>query len=295
MTKINLLFISTLFFFSCNNKADKADAYGNFETVETIVSSESNGKLLEFELEEGNSYQKGIEIGYIDTTDLYLKKIQAIAQKNAVSSKIANINAQINVQKEQLKNILKEENRINNLLEGGAATTKQKDDILAQKRLIEAQIIATETQKQSVYSEIEVIRKQIDQVNYLISKCYLSIPKSGTILNKYVETFELVVQGKPLYKIADLESIVLRAYISGSQLHEIKIGEKVKVCIDKDKDENIEFEGVISWISENAEFTPKIIQTKEERVNLVYAMKIMVKNNGKIKIGMPGEVRFSSN
>lgn len=294
MNKIIILLISTIIFFSCNNKADKADAYGNFEAIETIISSEANGKLLSFDLNEGVEYRKGMDIGLIDTTDLHLKKTQAVAQKNAVSSKINNINAQLNVQNEQLNTIENEELRLKKLIAGDAATSKQMDDLLAKKRLVLLQIKATKTQIKSVYSEIEVINKQIDQIDHLIKKCYLKIPLNGTILNKYVEPFELLIQGKAIYKIADLSKVILRIYVSGSQLQEIKLNQNVKVFIDKNEKENIDFEGNIIWISETAEFTPKIIQTKEERVDLVYAVKVLVKNNGQIKIGMPGEVLFNS-
>lgn len=292
MNKISLLLISALFFISCNNENNKADAYGNFEAVETIISAETSGKILEFNASEGNKYKAGRLIGIIDTTDLYLKKMQLIAQKQAVYAKIANIDAQINVQQEQLQTLQKETERIDNLLEGGAATSKQKDDVLAQKRLLMAQIEATKTQKKSVYSESNVLQKQIDQLQVAIQKCYLKIPANGTMLNKYVETFELVMPGKALYKLADLGTIVLRAYVSGNQLQQIKLGQEVNVQIDKNEKENIEFTGIISWISESAEFTPKIIQTKEERVDLVYALKVKVENNGQIKVGMPGELRF---
>ena len=294
MNKYIIPIIVAILFFSCNSQNHKADAYGNFEAIETVISSEANGKLIKFNIEEGVEVKAGQQIGVIDTTDMYLNKQQAISQKRAVSSKITTINAQLEVLKVQFKTLKNEKERLGNLLDGGAATEKQMDDLDAQIRVLKAQIEATETQKKSVYSELDVVQKQIDQIDHRIQKCYLEIPKNGVILNKYVEVSELVVQGKALYKIADLTSIILRAYISGSQLHEIKLGEKVTVYIDKNKDENIEFEGKVSWISESAEFTPKIIQTKEERVDLVYAIKIKVQNDGRIKIGMPGEVYFQN-
>ncbi len=294
MNKYIIPIIVAILFFSCNSQNHKADAYGNFEAIETVISSEANGKLIKFNIEEGVEVKAGQQIGVIDTTDMYLNKQQAISQKRAVSSKITTINAQLEVLKVQFKTLKNEKERLGNLLDGGAATEKQMDDLDAQIRVLKAQIEATKTQKKSVYSELDVVQKQIDQIDHRIQKCYLEIPKNGVILNKYVEVSELVVQGKALYKIADLTSIILRAYISGSQLHEIKLGEKVTVYIDKNKDENIEFEGKVSWISESAEFTPKIIQTKEERVDLVYAIKIKVQNDGRIKIGMPGEVYFQN-
>ncbi|NOZ45442.1 MAG: HlyD family efflux transporter periplasmic adaptor subunit [Chlorobi bacterium] len=294
MNYLKLISIGLTLLVSCKNSDNSADAYGNFEAVETIISAEATGKLLEFSVTEGKSVLKGEKIGFIDTTDLILNKNQILARKNSLKAKLTTINAQLKVQEEQFEALKTDQERVNKLIEGGAATKKQSDDMSAQVKIMKAQLEATKTQKLSVYSESDVLQKQINQVNQMISKCYLTIPTNGTVLNKYVEPYELITMGKPLYKLANLKSIILRAYISGSQLNKIKLGDKVTVAIDKNKTDDLKYEGTVSWISENAEFTPKIIQTKEERVDLVYAMKILVKNDGKIKIGMPGEVFFKT-
>ncbi|HNW90348.1 MAG TPA: efflux RND transporter periplasmic adaptor subunit [Bacteroidales bacterium] len=288
-----LFIISIAVLTACSGKNDKSDAYGNFEADETIISSEVSGKIIQLNLEEGQELKEGTLVGIIDTTDYQLKKEQLTAQKNAISSKSGNIASQIEVQQQQKNNLLIDKARIEKLYKDGAATKKQLDDINGSISMVDKQIQAIQTQNGSVADEIIAFMKQIDQISQTIKKCYLSCPVSGTILNKYIEQNELVIPGKSLYKIADLGSIFLRAYISESQLANVKLGQKVEVLIDKGEDNTATYEGTVTWISSTAEFTPKIIQTKEERVNLVYAIKIKVKNDGALKIGMPGEVNFS--
>jgi HlyD family secretion protein len=285
-------FVFIVFFSSCNKKQTSADAYGNFEAIETIISAEANGSLLEFKVEEGNILEEGQEVGKIDTIQLYLKKLQLEAQKKLVKSKFKNISAQIAVLEQQKQNALKERQRIENLLKNEAATGKQLDEINYNINVLEKQMQTFQTQTLSVNEEINTINVQIKQIEDQINKSIIINPKKGTVILKLAERSELVTYGKPLYKIADLDYLELRAYISGSQLSQVKIGQNVKVYADLDKDNNKEYEGTVTWISPKAEFTPKIIQTKEERVNLVYAIKVRVKNDGSIKIGMPGEVRF---
>ncbi|MFC2104890.1 HlyD family secretion protein, partial [Bacteroidota bacterium] len=247
----------------------------------------------EFNLEEGNNLEKGQYIGFIDTIPLSIQKEQLLAQKRAIASKKANISAQIEVQ-EQQKSILKtEKDRIENLYNDNAATKQQYDDISGKYDVLEKQIVATKTQISSVTREMEVIGKQVKLMDEQISRAKIINPIDGTVLEKYLEENEIAVTGKALYKIARLDEIELRAYVSGAQLPNIKIGQKVKVYADKDAETNQEYEGEVFWISDQAEFTPKIIQTKEERVNMVYALKVRVKNDGKLKIGMPGEVSFN--
>lgn len=284
-----MIFTSTLL--SCTDNG-KSDAYGNFEATETIISSEANGKLLSLNLTEGKDLEKGKIIGVVDTTNLYLQKQQLIAKKDAISSKISNILAQIEVQKQQKKTILTEKNRVEKLLQDGAATTKQLDDINGQIDIIDKQINSIQTQNSSIINEIKSIEWQIEAIDNSIDKCYIKNPVNGTILEKYVESFELVNAGKSLYKIANLNQLELRVYVSGDQLPHIKLGQEVEVLIDKDKKENNKLKGIVSWISSEAEFTPKVIQTKEERVDQVYAVKVIVKNDGSLKIGMPGEINF---
>ncbi|MBN2682317.1 MAG: HlyD family efflux transporter periplasmic adaptor subunit [Bacteroidales bacterium] len=292
--KINNIFLATgiaWLFVSCSDNNSKSDAFGNFEAVETVISSEANGKLMEFSIEEGQNLEAGKKLGYIDTVQLFLKKEQLMAQKKAVSSRSENIFAQIRVLEEQNKKLQFEKKRIENLLKDGAANQKQLDDIESQIIVNSKQIASIRTQNAPVINEEKVFDVQILQIEDLIKKSVLINPLSGTVLEKYAETFEVVNSGKPLYKIADLSTLQLRVYVSGNQLSKVKIGQLVKVFYDHN-DELKETEGKIEWISSNSEFTPKTIQTREERVNLVYAVRILVKNNGEIKIGMPGEIKF---
>ncbi len=276
-------------FSACTNQVE-SDAYGNFESIETIVSSEANGKLLSFTIQEGQNYQISERVGIVDTTNLHLQKKQLEASKASVESKIGNILSQIAVYKEQKTTLLKDQKRLQELLKEGAATQKQVDDINGGIKVIDKQIASIETQNSSVINEIKSLEWKIKMINDQISKCKIENPIKGTVLEKYVEQNEFVSMGKALYKIANLDVLELRVYVSGAQLDQIKIGQKVTVLSDKSKTENFESEGIISWISGQAEFTPKIIQTKEERVKLVYAVKVKVKNDGRLKIGMPGEI-----
>ena len=212
--------------------------------------------------------------------------------KNVISAKTGNIASQIEVQQQQKNNLLIDKARIEKLLKDGAATKKQLDDINGSINLVDKQILSIQTQNPGVANEIMGLFKQIAQIEETIKKCHLINPIKGTILDKYMMQDELVTPGKSLYKIADLSTITLRVYISESQLSAVKLGQKVEILIDKGNKEMGKYEGVVAWISSTAEFTPKIIQTKEERVNLVYAMKVKVKNDGALKIGMPGEVNF---
>ncbi len=278
---------------ACTGRKDKSDAYGNFEANETIISSEVSGRIIQLSLEEGQELQKGTLIGIVDTTDFQLKKEQLLAQRNAVSSKSENIASQVEVQEQQKSNLLIEKARIEKLFKDGAATKKQVDDINGSINVVDKQIKSILTQNTSVADEILALDKQIDQLNQNIKKCYFICPFTGTILSKYIQANELVVPGKSLYKIADLSAVFLRAYVGESQLSGIKLGQKAEVLIDNGTGTSKKYEGVITWISSSAEFTPKIIQTKEERVNLVYAIKVKVKNDGALKIGMPGEVNFN--
>ena len=278
---------------SCSEQNSKSDAYGNFEATEIIVSSEVAGKVLNLTLNDGDELIDKQIVGYIDTVQLSLKRDQVNAQKNSVSTKISGILAQIDVLNEQKKNIEVEKERVEKLLKDGAATQKQLDDITGGINVINSQMNSIKTQNSTVLSELEVLNVQIDQINDQIKKSYIKSPINGTVVEKYIEESEVATPGKNLFKIADLSKIELKAYVSGDQIGAIKLGQKVKVIFDKNKDENTETEGIVSWIASQAEFTPKIIQTKEERVNLVYAVKISVMNDGSIKIGMPGEVVFN--
>jgi len=277
---------------SCNGTNNLSDAYGNFEVDDIIVSAEANGKLLLLNVEEGKVLKANMLVAVIDTVDYVLKRKQLKAQKQAISSQIQNIQSQIDVQEQQKKNLLINQDRIEKLLKDGAATKKQLDDIHGQIDLVNSQIASIKTPNVSIISELEVVNTQISQVEESINKCNIKNPIEGIVLEKYAEANEITTFGKPLYKIADMNEMILRIYVSGGQLSEIKLGQEVEVLIDKDDKTDTKLNGVISWISASAEFTPKIIQTKEERVNMVYAVKVNVKNDGSLKIGMPGEVNF---
>jgi HlyD family secretion protein len=277
---------------SCSGDKDKPDAYGTFEATEVTVSSLANGKILFLKVEEGQILDSNVLVGIVDTLDMDLKKSQAREQQLATSTRKADLEAQIAVQEQNKTNILVEKARVERLLKDGAATTKQLDDIKASLNLADKQIASVKSQYASLDAQVSTFNKQIDQINNSIVDAHIINPIRGTVLTKYAEPDEVTTFGKPVYKIADLTSLDLRVYVSGAQLPYIKIGQKVEVRYDKDEKTNNSVEGIVTWISETAEFTPKTIQTKEERVNLVYAVKVRVKNDGTLKIGMPGEIRF---
>ncbi|MDA3883870.1 MAG: efflux RND transporter periplasmic adaptor subunit [Bacteroidales bacterium] len=281
---------------SCSNSSINFDASGSFEAEEIIISAETTGILEEFSINEGDVIQKGQKIGCVDSTQIYLKKKQLEAQIDAVLSRKPEVAKQIAGLQEQLKAANIEYNRISKLVESDAATKKQLDDIVAQISILEKQIVA---QKSSLHISTNGIQKesipivyQIAQLNDQLSKCILTAPISGTILTKFAYAHEMTATGKALYKIADLSTIILRAYISGDQLSQIKLGQKVWVYTDSENGDMQKTEGTITWISDKAEFTPKTVQTKNERANLVYAIKVSVVNNGLYKIGMYGEITF---
>jgi HlyD family secretion protein len=292
MKTIPILIVIAFLLSACSGKNSKADAYGNFETTEVIVSSEIQGKVINFIVEEGKTYKTGEVVGQIDTIQLILKRDQLIAQRKASAAKISNILSQITVQEEQKRTLLVDKERIEKLLKDNAVPFKQLDDINGKIQVTDKQIASIKTQNASVINELTAMDKQIAQMIDQINRCKIVNPINGTVLDKYIEPFEIAMPGKALYKIADINQMILRVYVSGAQLPSIKVGQKVNVIIDKNAKENQSLEGTISWISSQAEFTPKIIQTKEERVNLVYAVKVSVNNDGKLKIGMPGEVKF---
>ena len=312
MNRIHTRLLSGLFvlFVGCKNDEDTADAYGNFEAIETTVSAEATGALQEFSVEEGQSLRAGQVVGQIDTEQLKLRRAQLLASQRAVRSRTPNVSAQLSafeqqlaVQQQQLKTIQHEQERTRNLVAAGAATRKQLDDINAQVAVTERQIALTRqqraaqasalnTQRSGTVAETAPLAEQVKQLDNQIAKALVMNPIGGTVTVKYAELGEVVSYGKPLYKVAALDKITLRAYVSGDQLVNVKTGQPVKVFVDAPNDQLKPYTGTVTWISSRAEFTPKVIQTKDERVNLVYAMKIKVKNDGSLKIGMPGEVRF---
>jgi len=282
-------------FTACNRNANESDAYGVFEATEIIISSEANGRVLEFNVQEGNFYQKGEQLGYIDTIQLYLQIQQLDASIKAALARRPDIPSQVRTLQDKLSTLEKEEMRLNNLVNANAASTKDLDNLIAEINITKSQIAATKstlnTTSQSIIEEVEAMRFQKMQLTNAIEKCHLHVPISGTILKKYIETNELAYQGRPLYKIADLNNMYIQVYVTEDQLASLRIGQKVKVNMDAGSG-NKQFDGKITWISPKAEFTPKMIQTKKERVNLVYAVKVWFKNDGSAKIGMPGDVNF---
>ncbi len=273
---------------SCSN-GEKADGYGNFEATEIIVSSEANGKLEFLNLEEGQIIEKGAVIALVDTLQLYLNKQQMLASKETVASKSGGVWSQVSVLNEQLQTAKLEQQRIQKMFADKAATQRQLDVANSQADVLKKQIQNVETQNAPIVNEVKAIEAKVAQINDQIAKSKITNPISGTVLTKFAEPGEIVSFGKPLYKIANMDEMTLRVYISETQLANIKIGQQVTVKIDSGE-EMKDYEGSISWISASAEFTPKIIQTKEERVNLVYAVKVNVKNDGSLKIGMPAEM-----
>ncbi|MDD4373290.1 MAG: efflux RND transporter periplasmic adaptor subunit [Bacteroidales bacterium] len=289
--KIYLWVLTLSVLSSCKTNSKKADAYGNFEAVETVVSAETAGKIMKLEVEEGKLYEKDMSVGLIDTTAFWLQKEQMQSQKEAIRSKLTNLKAQLKVLDQQLKNTQADQTRIHQLFEKNAATSKQKDDIDGAVDLIKAQQQALVAQFDGIEKETQVVDAQIALLNDNIRKAKITQPITGTVLAKYAEIGEIAAPGKPLYKTADLHQLELKAYITGNQLADFVLGKQVNVLIDATS-ETIELQGIISWIASSAEFTPKTIQTKEERTDLVYAIKVRVGNDGRLKIGMPGEVHL---
>jgi len=275
-------------FISCG-KVEKADGYGNFEATEITVSAEANGKIEFLDLEEGVILEKNQNVGLIDTTQLYLNKQQALASLNTIGSRSGNVLSQISVLNEELKTARSEKVRVQNMFSENAATQRQVDQAVGKVNIINQQIKSVGTQNAPIVNEVKSTEVQIKIIEDQIQKSKIINPVKGTILSKYAEPGEITAFGKPLYKIADISEMTLRVYIGEPQLPQVQIGQKVTVKIDLE-DGMKDYEGKVSWISSSAEFTPKIIQTKEERVNLVYAVKIIVQNEGGLKIGMPAEM-----
>ncbi len=306
-----LVFSILVSLLSCNKNESNSDASGTFEADEVIVSSELTGKILSFNVQEGLQIAKDSIVGIVDAKNISLQQEQVEASIKALSEKTSNVKPQVqllqnqlSVQQSQLNNLLHEKTRIENLLKADAATGKQLDDInyqidVARKQIavtgqqINVQLNNTSTQNRSILSEADPLKKRVAQLQDQVQRANIINPVSGTVITKYAEQGEVTAAGKALYKIADLSSLNLRAYITGAQLSQVKLGQTVKVLIDDDAKKYKEYSGAIIWISDKAEFTPKTIQTKEERANLVYAVKVKVKNDGYLKIGMYGEVKLN--
>lgn len=310
--KISLLLIalSSWLVMACNKGNVDFDASGTFEANEVIVSAETAGKILDFSAEEGTKLEKNQVSVIIDPTNLQLQSEQVEASINALGEKtsdltpyIRTLEQQIEIQKTQVSALERERARFVNLLKEDAATGKQLDDVETQLKVAREQLALTQrqldqqkatinTQNRSVLSEQTPLSKKKAQIDDQLRRTKVLNPVTGTVLTSYAEAGEVTAPGKALYKIADLSTMDLRAYISGDQFSQVKIGQTVKVFTDNGKEEYKEIQGLVTWISDKAEFTPKTIQTKDERAHLVYAIKIRVKNDGSVKVGMYGEVKF---
>lgn len=282
-------------FMSCRSEKE-FDATGTFEATEIIVSSEANGKLFYLNAEEGTRLIQGTEVGLVDTVQLFLKKLQLRASMKSVDNQRPDIQKQIAATKEQIATARRERTRVENLLKANAANQKQLDDWDSQlallQRQLDAQISSLQNSTASLNEQSSSVAIQIAQIEDQLQKCHILAPIDGVVLAKYAEPGELASAGKPLFKIADMENIYLRAYITSAQLASVKLGDKVKVFADFGDGNKKEYEGTVTWIADEAEFTPKTILTDDERANQVYAVKIAVQNDGIIKLGMYGEVKF---
>ena len=302
MGKVKLLimiFCFVCFLASCGKRQSGFDAMGTFEATEVTVSSEASGRIMSFDVMEGQEVTKDVSIGMIDTVQLYLSKLQLMQTESSVRSNRPDIGKQIASVKEQIAKQQTERARVENLLKAEAATQKQMDDIVSANAVLESQLGALQSSLQNSASSIDAqssaIEIQIAQVDDKLSKCVISSPINGVVLAKYAEAGELAVVGKPLFKVADTKRLFLRAYLTLSQLKDIQLGQKVKVYADFGGDNRREYEGTITWVSEKSEFTPKSIQTKDDRENLVYAVKVAIVNDGYVKIGMYGFMNYELN
>ena len=295
MRKIIFILTTVLLLFGCRKNSLKYDAVGVFEAKDLLVSTEVQGVVKALNVEEGELLSAGQEVGYIDTTQLYLQKRQLFASKKVLQASKPDTEKQMQALHVEIAHLRSEKNRIVNLRKGDAATEQQLDDIIAKIKIAESRLSARQntlyTSVESLNEQISAVEIQIIQIDEKIRKSRIVNPMTGVVLRKYTNAGEVALPARPLYRIADMNTIFLRTYV-GSSLSKLKLGQTVNVYSDYDKNETQKYSGKITWISEKAEFTPKTIQTKNERENLVYAVKIAVKNDGMLKIGMYGEAEF---
>ena len=281
---------------SCGNNEKEYDATGTFEATEVTVSAEQSGTLIRFDVNEGDEIASGKEVGLVDTTQLWLKVQQMDAAKAVYRSQKPDMEKQIAATRQQLAKARQEEQRYRELVADGAVPSKMLDDATSQvavlQKQLDAQIATLNTQLSTLDSQLSTVDVQVNQLRDQLQKCHIVTPIAGTILEKYVEQGEFVATGKPLFKMADVQQMYIRAYITSSQLQNIKVGQKAKVFADYGDGQRKEYDGTVTWISSRSEFTPKTILTDDERADLVYALKVAVANDGYIKIGMYGEVSF---
>ncbi len=281
---------------ACHKQEKDIDASGTFEGSEVIISSEATGVVKQLDIEEGQLLEAGQYLGYIDTVQLFLRKKQLIAQIRSTLSQRPDVNKQLAALQVQLSSAEREQKRVASLVKADAATPKQLDDANAQVEMIRRQITAQTSSlgiaSGSISQQAHPLEVQVEQLNDQLARCRIINPVKGTVLSKYTEANEISTVAKPLYKIADLGSLVLRAYVTGDLFAKVKLGQTVKVLVDDGAGKYRTYQGTVEWISNKAEFTPKTIQTKDERANLVYAVKIRVRNDGLLKIGMYADVKF---
>ena len=293
MRTYSIVMIAALSLWSCKNDADQADAYGNFESTDVVISSETSGRILLFDPEEGTSIGIGSVIAIIDTTLLHLQEAEINAAMRSIRTRISSIEAQNNILHQQIENLKVNISRTERMLKDGAATQKQLDDLQGQESVLDKQILANDTQKASVMAELALYESKKATLREQINRSTVKSPLKATIIQKYAEAGEITTAGKPLAKLADLSVMKLKVYVSGAQIGMIKLGQQCTIRIDNGEKGYSSLKGTISFVSEKAEFTPKIIQTKDERVTLVYAVRIDVVNDGSLKAGMPGEAIFT--
>ena len=281
---------------SCGSNEKEYDATGTFEATEVTVAAEQSGALMKFDVNEGDEIALGKEVGLIDTTQIWLKIQQAGATKEVYQSQKPDMEKQIAATRQQLAKARQDQQRYKELVADGAAPSKMLDDATNQvtvlQKQLDAQISSLSTQLSTLNSQLSTVDVQVSQLQDQLQKCHIAAPIKGTVLEKYVEKGEFVAVGKPLFKMADTEQMFMRAYATSAQLQNIKVGQKAKVFADYGDGQKKEYEGTVSWISSRSEFTPKTILTDDERADLVYALKVAFKNDGYVKIGMYGEVKF---
>ena len=296
MKKIMILASVALVMAACGGNEKEYDATGTFEATETTVFAEQSGQLMTFSVNEGDNIEANKEVGLIDTTQVWLKIQQLGATKEVYQSQKPDMEAQIAATRQQLDKAQQEEQRYRELVADGAAPSKMLDDAANQVKVLKKQLAAQQsalsTSTRSLDKQMAATDIQVSQLCDQLRKCHIVSPTKGTVLEKYVERGEFVATGKPLFKIADIEAMYLRAYVTSAQLQDIKLGQQVKVFADYGDGQRKEYDGTISWISSRSEFTPKTILTDDERADLVYAVKVAIKNDGYVKIGMYGEVKL---
>ena len=298
MKKVMIMAAGLVVLASCGSNEKAFDATGVFEATETTVYAEQTGTLIAFDVNEGDALAQDVEVGLIDTTQLWLRIQQAEATKTVYQSQRPDLEKQIAATRQQLAKARQDQQRYKELVADGAAPSKMLDDannqVAVLQKQLDAQISALNTQLSTLSSQLNTVDVQVDQLNDQLRKCHITTPIAGTVLEKYVERGEFVATGKPLFRMADTKNMFIRAYVTSAQLQHIKVGQQAKVFADYGDGQKKEYEGTVTWISSRAEFTPKTILTDDERADLVYALKVAVSNDGYAKIGMYGEVAFQN-